>query len=234
MTRKYATLHLKQGNTMTIKGDRGVFAHAVVLVVLVVTLSSVSSAGPQPATDSLKGTLDQVIEILNDPSLKTPDKEQERRTMLLKLVKERFDEEEFARRALGTHWGERTNEEKQEFVEVFSELLERTYLDKIDEYLTKAGSFSSKNIRYLSETSKGSYVVVSTRILTADATEFPILYLLKNKQGNWLVCDVAIEGVSIAKNYRAQFTELLANSSFKELIIKLKSKQKPGLIEQKK
>jgi len=51
------------------------------------------------------------------------------------------------------------------------------------------------------------------------------LYLLKNKQGSWLVCDVAIEGVSIAKNYRAQFKEILANSSFAELIDKLKSKQ---------
>jgi len=227
-------MDLKQGNTMTIKRDTGVRAHAVVLVVLVVFLSSAIWAGSQPVTGSLKGTLDQIIDVLNDPSLRTPGKENERRDILLKLVKERFDEEEFARRALGTHWGERTNEEKQEFVEAFSDLLQGTYLDKIDAYLAKAGSFSGKNIRYLNETVKGNYVIVTTKLLTSDNAEIPVLYLFKNNQGNWLVCDVAIEGVSIAKNYRAQFKEILANSSFRELIAKLKSKKKTGLTEQKK
>lgn len=219
---------------MRIKRNIFLNAHAVVLVVLIAALSSVALAGPQPVTDSLKGTLDQIIDVLNDPSLRTPGKENERRDILIKLVKERFDEEEFARRALGAHWGERTNEEKQEFIEAFSDLLQGTYLDKIDAYLAKAGSFSGKNIRYLNETAKGSYVVVSTKILTSDNTEIPVLYLFKNNQGNWLVCDVAIEGVSIAKNYRAQFKEILANSSFKELIAKLKSKKKTELTEQKK
>jgi len=227
-------MDLKQGNTMTIKRDTNIAAHAVVLGVLMVFLSSAIWAGPQPVTDSLKATLDQIIEVLNNPSLRTPGKENERRNILIKLVKERFDEEEFAMRALGAHWGERTNEEKQEFIEVFSDLLQGTYLDKIDAYLAKAGSFSSKNIRYLNETAKGSYVVVSTKILTSDDTEIPVLYLFKSKQGNWLVCDVAIEGVSIAKNYRAQFNEILAKSSFKELIAKLKSKQQTKITEQKK
>jgi phospholipid transport system substrate-binding protein len=234
MIKKYAKIDLKQGNRMTIKRDTKIAAHAVVLVVLMAALSSVALAVPQPVIDSLKRTLDKIIDVLNDPSLRTPGKENERRDILIELVKERFDEEEFARRALGAHWGERTNEEKREFVEVFSDLLQGTYLDKIDAYLAKAGSFSAKNIRYLNETAKGSYVVVSTKILTSDDTEIPVLYLFKNNQGNWLVCDVAIEGVSIAKNYRAQFKEILANSSFKELLIKLKSKKKTGLTEQKK
>ena len=95
-------------------------------------------------------------------------------------------------------------------------------------------SFSEKNILYLNETVKGSYVVVATKIITNEDTEIPVLYLFKNKQGNWLVCDVAIEGVSIAKNYRAQFNEILANSSFKELIAKLKSKQQTELTGQEK
>ena len=128
-------------------------------------------------------------------------------------------------RALGAYWGKTSEEEKAEFIEVFSALLERTYLDQIDAHLAKTGNFSGKNILYLSETAKGSYVIVSTKILTNEDTEVPVLYLFKNKQGAWVVCDVAIEGVSIAKNYRAQFTEILATSSFKELVAKLKSKQ---------
>ncbi|UCG64687.1 MAG: ABC transporter substrate-binding protein [Deltaproteobacteria bacterium] len=219
---------------MKIQRNKSFNVYAIVPLVLTVLLSSPNWAGPRPVTDYLKETLDQMIEVLNDPSFKTPDKQNEKKDILLKLIKERFDEEEFARRALGAHWQKRTQEEKQEFVKIFSDLLERTYLDKIDAYLAKAGSFSEKNILYLNETVKGSYVVVATKIITNEDTEIPVLYLFKNKQGNWLVCDVAIEGVSIAKNYRAQFNEILANSSFKELIAKLKSKQQTELTEQKK
>lgn len=210
---------------MTIK--RNTFFHIwlIVLFVLMVMLSSIAWADSGKVTDSLKGTLNQMIQVLNNPSLKTPDKKNERKNILLRLIKERFDEQEFARRALGSHWRERTKEEKEEFVDAFSSLLEQTYLDKIDTYLAKAGNFSEKNILYLNETVKGKYVIVSTKILTGENSKIPVLYLLKNRQGNWLVCDVAIEGVSIAKNYRAQFKEILANSSFKELITKLKSKQ---------
>jgi len=227
-------MHLRSGESMTIKWEKFINAHAVVLFVLMVSLSSAAWAGPGPVTDSLKGTLDQIIEVLNDPSLKTPDKENERKNILLKLVKERFDEAAFARRALGVHWRKRTKEEKQEFVKIFSDLLERTYLKKIDDYLAKAGNFSEKNILYLNETMKGRYVVVETKVITNEDTKIPIHYLFKNKKGNWLACDIAIEGVSLVKNYRAQFKEILASSSFAELIAKLKSKQQKETTEQKK
>jgi len=217
---------------MTIKWDKFINAHAVVVFVLMVLLSSVGWAGP--VTDSLKGTLDRLIEALSDPSLKTPGKEDERKDILHKLLRERFDEEAFAIRALGAHWRKRTKEEKQEFVKIFSDLLERTYLKKIDDYLAKADSFSGKNILYLNETVKGRYVVVETKVITNKDTQIPIHYLFKNKKGNWLACDIAIEGVSLVKNYRAQFKEILARSSFKELIAKLKSKEQKEITGQKK
>jgi phospholipid transport system substrate-binding protein len=210
---------------MTIKRNKFFHIHAMAVFALMVSLASFVWAAPGPVTDSLKGTLDKIIDVLNDPSLKTPGKENERKNTLLKLVKERFDEEAFARRALGVHWKERTKEEKQEFVEIFSDLLERTYLKKIDDYLAKAGNFSGKNIAYLNETVKGRYVIVKTKVIVNDETQIPVLYLFTNKQGNWLAVDIAIEGVSLVKNYRAQFKEILANSSFAELITKLKSKQ---------
>ena len=218
---------------MTIKWDKFINAHVVMLFVLMVSLSSFVWAAPGPVTDSLKGTLDKIIDVLNDPSLKAPDKKNERKDILLKLIKERFDEEAFARRALGVHWKKRTKEEKQEFIEIFSDLLERTYLKKIDDYLAKAGTFSGKNIRYLNETVKGRYVIVKTEVITNKDTKIPILYLFKNKQGNWLAVDIAIEGVSLVKNYRAQFKEILASSSFAELIAKVKSKQQKETTEKK-
>jgi len=96
-------MHLNPGNTMTIKGDKFFNAHAVVLFMLIVFLSSATWAGPRPVTDYLRETLDQIIDALNDLYLRTPGKEIERINILLKVVKERFDEEEFARRALGAH-----------------------------------------------------------------------------------------------------------------------------------
>jgi phospholipid transport system substrate-binding protein len=227
-------MHLRSGKSMTVKWDKLLNAHAVVLFVLMVFLSSVAWAGLGPVTESLKGTLNQIIEVLNDPSLKAPGKENERRNTLLKLVKERFDEEAFAMRALGVHWRKRTKEEKQEFVEIFSDLLERTYLKKIDDYLAKAESFSEKNVLYLNETVRGRYVVVETKVITNKDTQIPVHYLFKNKNGKWLAVDIAIEGVSLVKNYRAQFKEILARSSFEELIAKLKSKQQTDITEQEK
>jgi phospholipid transport system substrate-binding protein len=219
---------------MTRKRHKFFYIHAMVVFVLMIPLASFVWAAPGPVTDHLKGTLDKIIQVLNDPSFKTPGKENERKDTLLTLVKERFDEEAFARRALGAHWKKRTKKEKQEFVEIFSDLLERTYLKKIDDYLAKAGNFSEKNILYLNETVKGRYVIVKTNVVINKETQIPVLYLFTNKQGNWLAVDIAIEGVSLVKNYRAQFEEILANSSFEELITKLKSKQIKETVEKKK
>jgi phospholipid transport system substrate-binding protein len=216
---------------MTRRGDK-FNVHAVLLFAMMVFLSSEVWAGP--ATDDLRGTIDRITEVLNDPSLKIPGKQNGRRVILHKLAKERFDEEEMARRALGAHWRKRTKEEKQEFVRIFSDLLERMYLKKIDGYLARGGSLSGENILCLSETVRGRYAVVQTTVKSGKDSGVRIDYLLKNRQDNWFVCDIAIEGVSIVKNYRAQFSEILTRSSFKELIAKLKSKRDSEVTVEKK
>jgi len=86
---------------MTIKRNKFIHIHAMVVFVLMISPASFVWAAPGSVTDSLKGTLDKIVDVLNDPSLKTSGKENERKNTLLKLVKERFDEEAFARRALG-------------------------------------------------------------------------------------------------------------------------------------
>jgi len=217
---------------MTTKRNTFINQNAAVLFVLVILLSSTARAGTGPVSDHLKETLNQIIKVLNDPSLKTSDKEDERRNILLTLVKKRIDEEAFAKKALGAHWEKRTEKEKQEFVKIFSDLLERTYLKKIDDYLAKAESFSEKNILYLNETVRGHFVIIETKVVINKDTQIPVHYLFKNKKGNWLAIDIAIEGVSLVKNYRAQFNEILAQSSFDELIARLKSKQQAEIAGQ--
>jgi len=194
----------------------------VFLFVLIFFISSPTWA--VTATDQLKTTLDKIIKVLNDPSLKTDDKTAERRSVLVCLARERFDEEELSKRVLGNYWNERTEAEKKEFIETFSKLLERTYFEKLDTYLAKSVNFSGENIHYMKEKVKGRYAVVATEISVAQDSLLPVHYRFINKKDNWFVCDIAIEGVSLVKNYRAQFSEILANSSFEELIKRLKNK----------
>jgi phospholipid transport system substrate-binding protein len=198
---------------------------------LILLMSSVVWAGA--ATDQLKTTLGQIIQVLNDSSLKANNRVNERKNILMKLVRERIDEEEFSRKVLGAYWQDRTEAEKQEFIETFRELLERTYFERLDTYLAKSETFSEENIHYIKEKVKGKYAVVVTEISVGEDSRLPVHYRFINRKDNWLICDIAIEGVSLAKNYRAQFSEIIANSSFEELIKRLKNKQKKENITKK-
>jgi phospholipid transport system substrate-binding protein len=208
---------------MTMKFERFIDARVITLFVMVFFFTSSAWAGP--ATDNLKATFDKIIKVLNDPSLKVPEKEEEKRDILRKIIKERFDEEEFAKRALGAHWKKRTKEEKEEFTKLFSILLERTIYKKVDKFLTESKKITGENILYSNEKVKGRYAVVETMVITYKNSEIPVHYRFINKGGDWIVCDLAIEGVSLVKNYRVQFNEILANSSFKDLIAMLKAKE---------
>ena len=208
---------------MTVKFER--FIDARIIAIFVVVFFFTSSAWAGPAMDNLKATFDKIIKVLNDPSLKLPEKEKEKRDILRNIIKERFNEEEFAKRALGAHWKKRTKEEKDEFTKLFSSLLERTVYKKVDRYLTESKKITGENILYVNEEVKGRYAVVETKVITDKDGEIPVHYRFKNNGGNWTVCDMAIEGVSLVKNYRVQFNEILADSSFEELIAMLKSKE---------
>ena len=89
-----------------------------VALIMVFTIEApVLAAAP---TERVKQTTDKIISILNDPALIAPDKAKHRIRMLREAVDERFDWEEFSRRALATHWRKRTEEEKREFIPLLS------------------------------------------------------------------------------------------------------------------
>ncbi|MFC1591614.1 ABC transporter substrate-binding protein [Thermodesulfobacteriota bacterium] len=201
----------------------GAALRGATLLILLSLSAATCSAGV--VSDSLKTTLDKVINILNDSALKSPAQADERRSRLYAVLKERFDEVAFARRALGKHWKTLAAAEKKEFVELFSDLLMRTYFEKIDAYLNKTDSFTPDSIKYLKEKIGKRYAVVETNVVLNKTTAVPVFYRLENKEGSWLVSDIAIEGVSLLKNYRVQFNEILINSSFKDLLERLKKMQ---------
>ena len=180
-----------------------------------------------PPTDQLKTSIDKVIQILEDPALKVDGKVKERRTAVRKVANDIFDFAETARRSLARHWQGRTDTEREEFVQLFSDLLERSYISKIELY-------GGERIQYGREQTDGDYATVSTKILTKQGQEVPADYRMLRRGDRWLVYDVAIEGVSLISNYRTQFNKIIQTSSYGELVKKMKTKQEEFLEEEAK
>jgi len=178
-------------------------------------------------TNLMKQTIDKVIDILKNKELKKAEKTNERRTAIRKVVGERFDFEEMAKRSLALHWKKRTPEERKEFVPLFSDLLERSYIKKIEGY-------TDEKFLYTDEKIDVDYAVVNTRIITKRNVEIPIEYRLLNKNGKWEVYDVVIEGVSLVNNYRNQFNKIIRKDSYEELVKRMKNKQEEELFQESK
>ena len=168
------------------------------------------------ATDSIKGTIDEVLRILADKDLKQPAKASERRHLLEKVVGERFDYREMARRSLGAHWSNLSDKEKDDFVSLFQTLLVNTYADKIENY-------TGEGVHYINERTEKDYAEVRTKVLTGK-TDIPLDYRLINKGSSWRVYDVIVDGVSLVNNYRGQFTKILRTNSYTDLVDQLRKK----------
>jgi len=187
----------------------------VTVALLVVWEPTESLAGL--ATDQVKGTVDQVIKILTDPALKGEKKIRERRAKIRQVVLQRFGFTEMSKRSLGRYWNERTPEERTEFVRLYTDLLERAYIDRIDGY-------TGEQVVYLGESIDGDYSEVRSKIVTKRNQEIPIIYRLQLASTNWEVYDVIVEGVSLVNNYRTQFSKIIRTSSYQELVKKMQVK----------
>ena len=194
----------------------------VAVAVLVALLAPTAGAGVP--TDQLKGAIDRVVKTLESPAYKGENRVSERRTAVRKIANDIFDFPEIARRSLGRHWQGRTDAEHEEFVALFADLLERSYISKIDQY-------GGEKIVYTGEKVENDISVVSTKLVTKNGTEVPIDYRLVKRGERWLVYDVAIEGVSLVSNYRTQFNKIIQTASYAELIRRMKSKQAEVLLD---
>src|SRR2546426_7236998 len=143
---------------------------AVALVVsVVVSLVAVRAGWAGAPTDLLRVQIDRVVKTLDEPDLKKEGKTRERRVAVRKIAEDIFDFAETAKRSLGRHWQPRTAAERKEFVDLFANLLERSYLSKIELY-------SGEKIAYLGDTIEGDQATVRTRIATKHGTEIPVDY----------------------------------------------------------
>jgi phospholipid transport system substrate-binding protein len=167
--------------------------------------------------DQVRQTTDKLVAIIKDPQLKGESKKNERRDKLKELIYQRFDFTEMAKRSLGSEWRRRSPEEQKEFVKLFTDLLERAYLDQLE-------SYSGEKIQYLKEREDDNYAQVDTKIIDKKGQEFSVNYRLHNRNGDWKVYDVVIEEISLVNNYRAQFKRALAKSPYENLVNRMKEK----------
>jgi phospholipid transport system substrate-binding protein len=195
-------------------------------LVAVLAMLGLVAGVAQPAaavtpTETLKNYSDVVLKILDDPALKNPDRKQDRRAAVRKVAEEVFDLSETAKRALGPHWNQRTPAEREEFIQLFAELLEGTYIARIDEY-------GGERVRYTSEKIDGDNAVVQARITTKRGSEAPVEARMIRRNDKWYIYDVLIENVSLIANYRAQFDKIIRTSSYGELVKRLKERKAPA------
>lgn len=175
-------------------------------------------------TDQLKGAIDRVVKTLDDPTLKGPAKIRDRRAAVRKIANDIFDFAETAKRSLARHWTARTDKEREEFIVLFGDLMERSYISKIELY-------GGEKILYVGELLDSDQATVRSKIITKQGTEVPVDYRLLKRGDRWLVYDVAVEGVSLISNYRTQFNKIIQTSSYAELVKKMKTKQEEFLFE---
>jgi phospholipid transport system substrate-binding protein len=183
------------------------------LALVIATAAPVSAGEP---TDQIRQRVDDVVKVLEDPAMKS--KPAERHAAVRKIAEDIFDYPDTARRALGPHWNPRTPQEREEFVRLFAELLDRAYIGKIELY-------QGEKVRYVGDSVNGDDAIVKTRIVTKKGSEVPVDYRLHLKDGRWLVYDVIIEGVSLVSNYRTQFNKIVQTESYQALVQKLKAKE---------
>ncbi|HXU90745.1 MAG TPA: ABC transporter substrate-binding protein [Methylomirabilota bacterium] len=194
---------------------RQTVALAAVAAALVLGSASYATAGVP--TDTVRDYTDAVVKVLEDPSLKVEDRKAERRAAVRKIAIDVFDVQETARRALGPHWQQRSPQEREEFVQLFADLLERTYISKID-------LFGGEKLRFIDEKVDGDHAVVRGKIITKQGTEVPVEARMINRTGRWQIYDIVIENISLVGNYRSQFDRIIRTSSYDELAKRLRTK----------
>lgn len=169
--------------------------------------------------DTVKANVNKVLEVLRDPALKAETAKEVKKEKLRAIYEQMFDEIELAKRTLARNWNALDLAQRREFVQLFRQVLEKAYIDKILAYTDEKVVFDKAT--KLAE----NQAEVQTRIITA-SKEIPISYRVILKDGTWKVYDVIIEGVSLVQNYRTQFSDILAKNSPKELLEILRKKVK--------
>jgi phospholipid transport system substrate-binding protein len=193
-------------------------ARVIGILMLLVSTCVVPAAWAGAPTDQLREGIDRVLKIIRDPEMSGDAKATQRRNAILTAAGTIFDFGEMAKRSLGPHWTARTPAERGQFVALFTDLIQRSYISKVDQH-------GSAKMSYLSETVEGEQASVRTTIPLSNGSEMPLDYRMHHVDARWQVYDLSIDGISLVSNYRAQFNKIIRLDSYDALVAKLKSRQ---------
>jgi phospholipid transport system substrate-binding protein len=191
----------------------GLLMRSVIFLLTLQLLMGAAGVWAGPPTDIARQVIEKALDALNDPSCQG----EARRQKVKAIVDPYFDYQEMAKRSLGPAWGKLSAGQRHEFVALFSQLLEASYSDKIEKYAQRV------KINYTGEILEGNAAEVRTVVVKAN-DRIPLNYRLLNEGGTWRVYDVVIEGVSLVSNYRSQFSRIIHESGYAELVKRLKTK----------
>lgn len=191
-----------------------------VLMTLTAALLLCATATAAPAmtpTETVKTRVEAALQNLSQTSASRPESIEQRRAELRRAADSLFDFTEMGRRALGRHWADRTPAEREEFVKLFTDLIARSYIGKIDHY-------AGETIAYTAERVDGDEASVQSRVVTAKGSQIPVEYRLHRINDGWSAYDVFVENVSLVGTYRSQFDRIIRSESFASLLRRLREK----------
>jgi phospholipid transport system substrate-binding protein len=192
--------------------------HFITLGILMFFLSPLPVDAGAPL-DTVQTNVNKVLDVLRDPKLKGESAKGTKKEKLDAIYEQMFDEVELSMRTLGGNWNKLNPAQQQEFIQLYRQILEKAYIDKILSYTDEKIVFSKENM------TSNNQAEVQTKIVTA-SKEIPIFYRVILKDGTWKVYDVVVENVSLVQNYRSQFNSILANNTPEQLLEILRKKVK--------
>jgi phospholipid transport system substrate-binding protein len=169
----------------------------------------------------IRSTTERARAALHDPAYQGADHRQARVEKVKEILLPQFDPPEIAKRTLGPYWRDRTEAQKQEFTQLFIQLIEKTYSGALDRYNPDVQFFFDQ------ERIEDDFAEVDTSIFDpAQNKTFAINYHLHKVNGKWLIYDIVAENISLVRNYRNQFNRILSKSSYEDLVQTIQAKLK--------
>jgi phospholipid transport system substrate-binding protein len=188
------------------------------LGIMMIFLSLIPAYADAPLS-TVQTNVNKVLDVLRDPALKADSTKETKKEKLRSIYGGMFDEVELSKRTLARNWNKLNTAQRHEFVQLYQEVLEKAYIDKIL-------SYTNEKIAYERETKlTENQAEVQTEIITS-SKKIPVSYRVILSGGSWKVYDVIIENVSLVQNYRTQFNNILEKNSPEQLLEILRKKVK--------
>lgn len=204
---------------MKLESEKNIYEKIAVLLVYLCMCVPVKHLYADTPIDEVKRDIDRIIAVLDDESYRASHSREELKERLKDIASEGFDWDKIARLTLGLYWKERSEEERKEFTSLLINILQNVYINKLID------SYSGEKVFYDKEVIDGDRALVETRIIDKAERDVSVRYRLHKNSNRWVAYDIIIEGVSLVKNYRVQFYDIIRQSSYEELVKKLNDKQ---------